>query len=324
MSSANIVKSSLHPPAKIFLNFSELSPSYASLQIRTNSLMTEAALAAAAATTLSSLWLLATAQPLIASPVAISFLVVGGATVADRALQCWRINRFVRYSLVLNPLSKPSESTSTNKKIQDLIARENPKIAFTYSGLQITPRPYSGASPTLYERTLEEVRLQKRLPIPECVLNSQANHLSLQTMQRWVARINVIPAIINLISIASKDRKHRKADDYIVGAASAYNLYDFMSGPSVRKARQDFTDYLAKAKSPEHAVRSLIKADDFENGGMSFLKSWVQGMEKVAVRVGRTGTVILYKDRETSFGGPYPIHTFPQNGNKAIDRSSSE
>lgn len=274
-----------------------------------------AAITAFTSPALAAGWLALTEQGLLESPVALTSLVVGVSIIADRAIQSLRVKNYAQLSAICDS-NGPTDSVQTNKEVRQILAGKDPKVKFTYAGLQISGLLGDETKPSQFvQETLSRIRDMKRVPIPDCVLNPNADELANLATARWYARITFPLSILNLILIAAKDPKDRRPDDYIVIASSTYNIYDYLSGPSVDEARGKFTEYLKDCKSSEEVLRKLIALKSLK-GGMSFLGEWAKDVKVTGVRVGRSGTIILYLDRQSSIGGPYPIQQFPKSQEK--------
>lgn len=293
------------------LPMSTLNSGYQSLHQRLNNLITQAASIAVISPALSGIWLLATEQMLLDSPVAIASLATGGMLVAGRMLQMKRVKDYARLSAITNPIG-PSVSDELNTRVKQIIAGDNPKVRFNTNGLKIAGPVGNIENPsTAVQNALSRIDSMNRVVLPNCILTDETDKLVDFAHERWLARINMPLAILNIMAIASKDPKDRKIDDYVVLASSSYSLYDYFSGPTVGEARQQFTDSLANCKTPQDVLKVLIDNKILDEGGMSFLNEWIKKQESIAIRIGRTGVPILYKNRETSFCGPYPIQLFP-------------
>ncbi|HSW86597.1 MAG TPA: DUF4339 domain-containing protein [Rhabdochlamydiaceae bacterium] len=294
----------------VWLSGNKLKASYDSMRDHLMDLVVNMGLSAVASPILSGTWMVLTEQMLQESPVAMTCLVAGGAYIANQAMEFSRVKQYAKWS-VLSDASGPSRYEEINQKVKQIISGNNPKIHLTTSGLKISGTLGDPKQPSqAVEHALLQINSLNRLVIPSCTLDRNAKDCIDFTTERWSTRINFPLAILYLIAMTSKDHKHRRLDDYVVMAASAYTIHDYFSGPSVDEARRKLSSYLEKAETPSEVLRLLINYQDL-NGGMSFLTEWAKNVDTLAIRVGRTGSLILYKNRNFSIGGPYPIQQFP-------------
>ncbi len=161
-----------------------------------------------------------------------------------------------------------------------------------------------------------------RVVLPSCVLTNKADSLAALATERWLARINMPLAVLNIVLIASKASKQRTIDDYVILGTSATSIYDYFNGPSVAEARNKLTKALSNCDTPEAILKFFVDNEILDKGGMSFLKTWIENQNSIGVRVGRTSSPVLYKNRSLSFGGPYPIHLFPQKRTQNDENTS--
>lgn len=311
------------PTSTVDAPFGALKPGYQKLSDRLKSLNTQSKIASVLTPVVSAGWLFATDQALLASPVALSALIVGGAFIANRVMQMVRIKKYANLS-IMTKANGPTTSPDMNHKIQEMIAGPKPTISLTRNGLFASGLVGDLKNPSdVKEKALAEIQSMNRIPIPASVLTQAADKAVDLTVDRWLARINVPFAILNILVIASKNSKDRTPDDYVTFAAASYSIYDYFSGKSVKEARQQFTDLLFSCKTPQGILKVLIDHDVIDEGGMSFLNEWVKTKSSIAVRVGRTGTPILYGNKSSSFGGPYPIQVFPKQDHSITPRPSN-
>lgn len=311
-------------PNSILITKGKLQWGYQALHDSVNGLIYQAIQAAFITPVLSSAWLfvisplisdallLATPSSLLESPVAMATLAVGGLFIAKNMMEVKRVNEYSRLSTIINPIG-PSISEDQNAIVRQIVAGDKPKIKFNALGLNVSGPvgDINHPSPVL-QNTIKEIHNKRRVVIPTCTLKHKADELVNLTTDRWVSRLCMPLSILNMAMIASKDSDKRTLDDYVVFAASANNVYDYMTGPSVAEAREKFTRMLTQCRNTEEVLRILIDHNIIDNGGMSFLKEWVKDQNAIGVRVGRDGSAILHK-RTFSLGGPYPIKTFPEH-----------
>jgi hypothetical protein len=295
----------------VTLNSDELKPGFSGLQKRLQNLSRQAGIAAIASPAISGGWLLATGQLLKESPVALTALLVGGCFIADRLMQTTRVKQYTSLSVLTNK-DGPASSALMNQRIQQILAGNNPSVKFSMKGLTVSGPLGDIQNPSsATQHALSRIYGMNRIVLPNCVLSQNTAELANLATQRWSARLSVPFSIINLFAIASKSSEEKTPDDYVVGAASAYNLYNYFDGPSVAEARDKFTSSLSPATSSENLASRVVDNSVLYHGGMSFLNTWAKDQKSIAVRVARTGDVVLYNNRQSSFGGPYPIQLFP-------------
>lgn len=311
---SNRDKRSVALPNKIVLSDS-LKPGYQKMRARLTQMAYESAIVAGVSPCLSGLWLALTEQSLFESPVALACLLAGGAIISNRIMQTYRIKKYAQISVLCN--EHPSTSKEENAIVKKILAGENSRIRFTAQGLilsGITSSPDPNAQMKLAKPYLQTLK-SYRIVIPECALRNSAAHRVNFVYDRWLARITFPMAILNLIAIAAKEPKDRRIDDYVVAASSAYSVYDYLSGPSVGDAREEFTNYLNQPENIRALLSRLIDKDMLD-AGMNFLIPWSADRPSIGVRIGRTGSLILYKEDRTSIGGPYPIKQIANHSQK--------
>lgn len=291
---------------------SQLKPGYQALHTRLNDLFFQGMMAAVVSPVLSGAWLVATEQLLANSVVATAVLAAGGASVAGSALQIKRIKKYARLSMITNETG-PAESDALNQQIRQIIAGNNPTVKLTTQRLKVSGPLGDLQYPSqTVQNTLACIHAMNRIVLPDCVLTTDAKkHVDL-THDRWLARLIMPFSILNLVIRLLPNSKKFTADDYVVLATSAHNIYDYFKGPSVFEARAKFTALLSKCDTPQEVIKTLIDHKLLDEGGMSFLTEWLKNQDSLAVRVGRTGTAVLYKERTSFFGGPYPAQFFPR------------
>ncbi|MES2199599.1 MAG: hypothetical protein V4489_05490 [Chlamydiota bacterium] len=287
-----------------------MKASYANLHARLEKLTLELKVAAVVSPMLSTSWLMLTSQSIFESPVSMACLLAGGAFITNRVMQIYRVKEYAELSATVNPLG-----FSNVKEVSQIIAGDNPKVQLTLSGMEISGSigKVNRLSPVV-KNTLERIKSMERIVIPTCMVSKRASPLIDRTTDRWISRLSFPFAIFNLIALFNKDPKDWKLDDYVVAASSAHNIYDYSTGPSVGEVRGDLTRYLGEAKTPREVLEKIIDPEDLD-GGLSFLKEWSKDVDSLAIRVGRTGEPILYKQGSFSVGGPFPKERFPQKKN---------
>ncbi len=306
---------------KITLPSETLNEGYAALHQRLNDVVKQALMAALISPTLSGIWLLATDQMLLESPVAMASLLCGGMFVTERVMQKTRVQKYAKLSTILNPT--PSISEDDNTRIKKIIAGENPKITFNTKGLTVSgPKGELKHLAQAVQHAISRTHSIGRVVLPSCVLTNKADSLAALATERWLARINMPLAVLNIVLIASKASKQRTIDDYVILGTSATSIYDYFNGPSVAEARNKLTKALSNCDTPEAILKFFVDNEILDKGGMSFLKTWIENQNSIGVRVGRTSSPVLYKNRSLSFGGPYPIHLFPQKRTQNDENTS--
>lgn len=243
--------------------------------------------------TLSGCWLWLTDQTISSSPVALAIVSAGVICVAKNVVEVERVHHYAKLSRPFNR-AKLSKSAEVN----------------AITSTDLTPDSHKDL-----QTSLARIKEIPDVSIPKCMLIDPANEQVANTMDRWLVRFTLPFSVLNIIMISSKQRK--SWDDYVAIGASSANIADFCSGPSVDEARKKFTDYLAKCTTIEELLELLIHPDALDSD-MSFLYKWVEDAETIGVRVGRTGTLKLYKKCKSSSGGPYPIEHFPLNENISL------
>lgn len=304
----------------VVLPVEDLKPGYKKLHERLHTLMTEAAIISLLSPTLSGIWLYFTEQMLYDSPVAMAALAVGVGVVAKRMVEVKRTNNYTHYSAILNA-DGPSFLQEANLRIKKIMAGENPSTKLTMKGLKVSGTVGDLDHPsTARQETLAHILGFNRIVIPACTLTPRAEKLAELAHERWLARTTVPFSVLNIIGIMSKKSEDRHADDAIVLAAAFHNIYDFFSGTSVEEARAKFTDSFMQCRTPQEVLKVLIDNNILDEGGMSFLNEWIKNQKTIGVRVGRTGTPVIYGDqgRQFSLGGPYPITVFPRKTQPAL------
>lgn len=308
----SIIKAPVGTKVRMQLRSNELVPGYTELHNRMHTMLSRGVTAFVLSPTLAAFWLLFTEQTLSESPVAIAALGIGGFVVANSTRQFMRVKEYAKLSILTSPTG-PALSPEINQEIKLMIAGLNPQINFQYNGLSIAGNVGDLSVPsTAKEDAITTIKNKDKVVLPLCTLTAKAIKLTDLTHERWLARIAFPFAILNILAIAMKDPKDRGADDYVVFAASAYSAYDYLSGPSVATAREKFTKMLANSKNPQELIRTLVENNIVDEGGMSFLNEWVKDQKSIGVRVARTGSPVLYKNRDHSYGGPYPLKKFPE------------
>lgn len=285
-----------------------LKTSYANLYARLAELTFEIKVTAVISPAISMGWLALTTQPLVESPVGMACLLSGGAVITNRLIQMYRIKEYAKLSALINP-SSLSDLKEVKQEVKQIIAGSDPKVELALSGMEISgPIQKTNQISSVAKGPLARIHSMERIVIPSCMVSKKASPLIDQTMSRWVSRLSVPFAIFNLLTILNKE--NRRLDDYVVAASSAHNIYDYANGPSVGKARDDLRNYLAQAKTSKQVLEKIIDPEDLE-GSLSFLNEWAKDANSLAIRVGRTGEPILYKNGKSSFGGPFPAKSFP-------------
>jgi hypothetical protein len=252
-----------------------------------------------------------------------AFILTGGFVAGERSLQAWRINKYAKSNVIVHPESV-SPSLSQDSKLHRIIAGNHPNIIMDSDGITVTgPLGDIAAPSTLVQKTLAYIKNTDKFVLPHAVLNPLMQQSTDLVHDRWLARLTVPLSVLNLIAIAFKDSEERNADDYVVGASSAYNLLDYFNGPSVAEAREKIRVELVEAKSTEEVIKKLVELK-FIKGGMNFLEDWVRDEPSIGIRVSRTGSLVLHKSRMFSMGGPYPIERFPQQNHENQVQEGSE
>ena len=294
-----------------------LKTSYANLHARLAELTFDIKVTAVISPVVSMGWLALTTQPLFESPVAMACLLSGGAVITNRVMQMYRVKEYAKLSALINP-SSLSDFKEVKQEVKQIVAGSNPKVELSLSGMEISgPVQKENQISSVAKGALARIHSMERVVIPSCMVSKRASPLIDQAMSRWVSRLSVPFAVFNLATILSKE--NRRLDDYVVAASSAHNIYDYVNGPSVGKARADLTNYLAQAKTSKEVLEKIIDPEDLQ-GSLSFLNEWARDASSVVIRVGRTGEPILYKNEKSSFGGPFPAESFPlKNKNLKIE-----
>lgn len=288
-----------------------LNSGYKELHSRFRELIKHAKIAACVSPALSGIWMLATQQMLFDSPVAVAMLAMGAITVTERMLQIKRINHYAKLSTI-TAINGLSTFEADNQRAREIITGDGPKVKFHSEGIKVSGTIGDVKHPSqVIQKTLSHIQAMRRVVVPECALNGKGDKLVSLTYDRWLARLVLPISILNMVSFMDKKREDRTIDDYIVFASSGYNVYDYLSGPSVADARQKLTNALSRCSTVEQVLKVLVDARMIEQGAMSFLKEWTKNEKSIGVRVSRTGDVIFYNSRSMSFGGPYPIQLFP-------------
>lgn len=288
-----------------------LNSGYKELHSRFRELIKQAKIAACVSPALSGIWMLATQQMLFDSPVAVAMLAMGAITVTERMLQIKRINHYAKLSTITDTAGL-STSEVDNQRAREIITGDDPKVKFHSEGIKVSGTIGDVKHPSqVIQKTLSHIQAMRRVVVPECALNGKGDKLVSLTYDRWLSRLVLPISILNMVSFMDKKREDRTVDDYIVFASSSYNVYDYLSGPSVADARQKLTNVLSHCSTVEQVLKALLDARMIDQGAMSFLKEWTKNQDAIGVRVSRTGDAVLYNSRTMSFGGPYPIQLFP-------------
>lgn len=304
----------------IFINRSDLRSGYQQSFSKMEDLKKNISTLAVVCPSLSFIWAKATGQLIRHSPVSLALLAVGAIGVANQSFQYHRMHTYTRLSFVLDE-NGPTNSDETNQKLKEIFQRSNPEISDHQYGIFITKAVFNSETDSAIKRAKKSIASMNRVPIPSCVLNKNTDRLVKATHDRWRARLAFPLSILNLVTIIAaempsknnKKRTTRKPDDYVVATAAAHNIYNYLSGPSVSEVRDNLTSDLNQCRSVESLLQKIIEENIIDSGAMSFLKEWAKNMESLGARVDRTGNLILYRDKERSFGGPYPLHRFPAN-----------
>lgn len=287
---------------------SNLSSSYANLYSRLESLSFDIKVTAAISSLSSLGWVALTSSSILASPVAMSILVVGGGVITNRMMQIYRLKSYAELSALTHP-SGLSNDKVVDKELSLIVSGGEPKVKLSLNGMEISgPIIKETQLSPAAQKTLERIRSMERVVIPTCMVRSSADSLINATHDRWLSRLSFPISILNLVALAGKEKW--RADDYVAAGAATHNIYDYMSGSSVEKVRGDLSRYLGEAKTPKEVLEKIVSSEDLK-GSLSFLNEWSKDASSIAVRVGRTGELIFYKNEKLSFGGPFPAESFP-------------
>ena len=308
----------------VVLSIGELNHGYQVLHGRVQELIQQATMFAVVSPGLSMGWLALTSQMLLESPVAMSLLGVGGVLASNRMMQIMRVNEYAELSVKTNP-GISSLNMDENQRISQIIAGNNAQVKFITSGLQVSGPVSDKTMSVKTGDATQRFHAMPRVVLPTCVLTDKADKLVESTHARWLSRLSVPFSILNLLTVLFKDPEDRTADDYVVSASSAYNLFDYFDGPSVAEAREKLTQALMdECKTPEDVIRFFVDRKLLDAGGMSFLLEWSKNQQSIGVRVARTGAAILYQNPKSSFGGPFPITIFAKQSDSKAKLPESE
>jgi hypothetical protein len=238
-------------------------------------------------------------------------------------MQVIRVNKYAELSMKTNP-EISSLTVDGNKRISQIIAGNNATVKFTTTGISVSGLVDENPMPAITEDVTQRLQDMYRVVLPACVLKDKAHKLVDLSHERWLSRLAVPFAILNLLAILSKDSKDRTIDEYVVSASSTYDLFDYFSGLSVAEAREKLAHTLKKeCKTPEDVVRFFVDKKLLDAGGMNFLLEWSKNQQSIGVRVGRTGDAILYSKPKNSFGGPFPITMFAKKSDSKLKLTES-
>lgn len=314
---------SFHAPAKLSENeqptmgnfkapLHKLPKGYQMLQERSQTLKKEAITAGTVCPLLAVTWFLFTSRA-ASSPVAMALLLTGGLIAGERSLQISKINQLVSYNVIVHPESVIS-SMAQDSELHQILAGNHPLITLNEEGITVTgPLGNIGTPSALFQETLEYIKNKDKFVLPSIVLNPWIQKSAELAHDRWLLRLALPLSLLSLIAVVLKDPKERNADDYAVGAGSAYNLFDYFNGPSLGTVRDLISTKLCEAENTEELMQLLVEHNILK-GGMNFLEDWAREQDVIGVRVSRLGSVVLYDKSRMfpSIGGPYPTREFPQ------------
>lgn len=300
------------PVEQILIPRCNISPGYQSFHTRYTQLMNQMAIICMTSPLCAGIWIHFTDQWI--SSYGIAIMAIGLGTATERYVQARRATTYTHLSALINnvPLSI---SEKDNLKINAIMAGINPQIAWTYSGLKISgPSANMQHSSDARKEAIARCEAINRIVLPPCALSKKGAHLADRAFYQWLERFNLPRAIVDLAALLIKDPKDKRPEDYVAIAAAANKISDYVTGVSLSAAKYKFRKALRQCESYDDLMTLLVDHQLIHAGGMSFFHEWLksQNDHPIGIRIGRTGSIIIYKfqTRTFSLGGPCELQFF--------------